>query len=95
MEKLGYPCRQERSTTSCIGCEYERPVLDHDNFEVWALWGYVQTQWRVVVGERLLYIGLDYNAVKILADALGIDLEPATLNKLRLLEREFLAKRNK
>jgi len=53
----------------------------------WALWAASQTQWRVGVGGP---IGLDYPAVWLVAESLGIEMHAANLSRIRALEREAL-----
>ena len=56
----------------------------------------LSTQWRVAVGDRFLWLGLDYNAIPLVeqrtAPALGAPApDPATLfEQLRTLERAAL-----
>jgi len=69
-------------------CEFARPPsLRSENETAWELWLAVQTQWR---GAGLGVIGLDYRAVAGEAHRLGIDLNPAVMNKIRALEQAVL-----
>jgi hypothetical protein len=95
MAKTGYPCRAERGIDSCAGCECEQPALDPVNYDIWYLWGAISTQWRTVVGENLVYLGLDYTAVYKVAKTLDIEITPAVLSKLQLLENSWIMKKNK
>lgn len=62
-----------------------------NNRDIWLLWANVNTQWRIA-GMEGTPIGLDYNAVKIVAETLDIELTPANLHKLQALENATLSK---
>ncbi|MBP2643726.1 MAG: Phage related hypothetical protein [Firmicutes bacterium] len=94
MEREKFPCRRERKVNSCKGCEFEKPDLDLSNYEVWDLWGKSTTQWRVVVGDRIYYIGLDYNALYLIAKTLDVEITPAVLNKIKHLENKWVTAKN-
>lgn len=51
------------------------------------LWQSSQTQLRVAFGGP---IGLDYVAVRIVAEAIGVEMDAETLEALQVLEAEFL-----
>lgn len=88
-------CQEARGAGCCSTCEQRAPVLDPVNYDVWDLWSSVLTQWRSVAGmDRIVFLGLDYQAVAVVAEALDIEITPAILNKLRLLESKAMAHRN-
>ena len=68
-------------------CRHAAEALDDDVEEVWGLWGMCRTQMRYSFGG---VAGLDYNAVKVVADAIGYELDGWTLDRLRFLERDML-----
>ncbi|MEN6568061.1 MAG: DUF1799 domain-containing protein [Veillonellales bacterium] len=94
MAKQDYPCYKNRSASSCNGCEFERPELDPINYDIWYLWGAISTQWRTAVGERLVFVGLDYVALYAVAETLDIEITPAILAKIRLLELSYISRKN-
>ncbi len=53
------------------------------NLEVWELWQSVATQWRA---SGFGLIGLDYPAVRYVANLLGVTIDDAVLLKIQLLE---------
>jgi len=61
------------------------------NRDAWDLWIYSRTQVR---SGGMGPIGLDYPAVWQVADILGIPITPALLNKIRILEMEWLKRAN-
>jgi len=77
----------------CDKCDYAQPKLLPGNYEAWELWNAVTTQWRV--GSMGILLGLDYTAMFAVADILGIDMTPAILTKIRVLESKVIADRNK
>lgn len=71
----------------CAACEGRCPELLPDNAPAWELWAAVQTQWRVGMGGP---IGLDYPAVWLVAETMGVEMHSANLGRIRALEREAL-----
>ena len=69
----------------CAGCPGRCPDLLPENGPVWELWRAVSGQWRV--GARGPF-GLDYPAVYLVAETLGVEMTPANLRRLRSLENE-------
>lgn len=61
--------------------------MDGDLEEVWELWCRCRTQMRFSFAG---VAGLDYNAVKVVADATGAELDGWTLDMLRILENDLL-----
>jgi hypothetical protein len=55
-----------------------------ENMDAWNLWQASITQWRV---SGMGVVGLDYVALKIVADTMGIELIPILLRKIQVLER--------
>ena len=55
----------------------------------------INTQWRVLSGMATQYIGLDYVAVKYIADIVGFELNELSLRKLQLIESIVLKHLNK
>ena len=47
----------------------------------------MQTQWRAGMGDP---IGLDYPAVWLVAETMGVEMHEANLGRIRALEREAL-----
>jgi len=58
-----------------------------ENIEIWSLWTYIQTQWRVSFGGL---VGLDYNAVFQVVDRFNFRWTPRLWNGLQMLEAETL-----
>lgn len=75
--------------TDCADCQYKRPRLEAENYTVWRLWDAIRTQWRTSFGGA---VGLDFIAVKAIADVLDIELTPNLLKKLAKLEAMNLDK---
>ena len=83
---------QEGHEPPCSGCEYERPALMDGNRETWMLWRHTQTQLRTsFVG----VVGLDYTAMRQVAEVLGIALDLAMLHKIQALEGLLLKEANR
>jgi hypothetical protein len=61
--------------------------MDEDLEGVWELWSRCRTQMRFSFAG---VAGLDYNAVKVVADATGAELDGWTLDMLRILENDLL-----
>lgn len=65
-----------------------------ENQEAWALWRHIQTQVHTSFAG---VVGIDYVAVRQVAEVLGIDLDLAMLHKVQTLEGVMLqevSKRN-
>ncbi|WP_313994091.1 DUF1799 domain-containing protein [uncultured Selenomonas sp.] len=58
-----------------------------ENMEAWALWRHIQTQMRTSFEG---VVGIDYVAVRQVAEVLGIDLDLAMLHKVQTLEGVML-----
>ena len=71
----------------CAGCAHDPPVLMDENQEAWMLWRHVQTQLRTSFAG---VVGVDYVAVRQVAEVLGIDLDLAMLHKVQTLEGVML-----
>lgn len=71
----------------CAGCAYDPPVLMDENQEAWMLWRHVQTQLRTSFAG---VVGVDYVAVRQVAEVLGIALDLAMLHKVQTLEGVML-----
>ena len=54
-----------------------------ENQEAWYLWKHTQTQLRASFAG---VVGLDYTAMRQVAEVLGIALDPAMLHKIQALE---------
>lgn len=67
----------------CANCEAKCPDLMYSNELIWRIWILVNTQWRVTFGG---ITGLDYNALKVVADALDVPLTPGILQAIKALE---------
>ena len=67
----------------CANCPDRPPKLFPENIKVWELWNAACTQWRTSFGG---VVGLDYTAV---------DMNPATIRKLKKLETYELERLNK
>ena len=76
----------------CPTCEYRRPDLLPDNEEVWELWAAVSSQWRTTFGGL---VGLDFGAVREIANLLDVDLTRDIFEKLRTLELATLERQGK
>lgn len=70
----------------CEGCEYRRPFLMPENRDAWELWCQCSTQIRVTLAGA---VGIDYNSMFRVAEALGIDVTPGVLKKVYALEAEM------
>lgn len=78
------------SHTDCDSCEARSPEIAPENGDFFNLWNAVSTQWRVGMDGP---IGLDYPAVFAVADLLNIDVTPAMLRKLRVIETSVIEKK--
>jgi len=78
------------SHTDCQSCTNKGPEIAPENREFFSFWGSVNTQWRTNMDGP---IGLDYSAVLQVADLLNIDVSPAMLHKLQLIEQTILAEK--
>ena len=58
-----------------------------ENMEAWALWRHIQTQMRTSFAG---IVGIDYVAVRQVAEVLGIELDLAMLHKVQTLESVML-----
>lgn len=67
----------------CYNCEAKCPDLFYANELIWQIWILVNTQWRVTFGT---ITGLDYNALKIVMEALDVSLTPGILQAIKALE---------
>ncbi len=74
---------QADNKIKCRTCEARCPEIMLENREIWQLWIYVNTQWRVSNGG---IVGLDYTAVFAIAEVYGIELTPALCRKIKALE---------
>lgn len=68
------------------------PELSPLNVVAYTLWAHCYTQWRYssaggMGGSVPLPMGLDYNAVKVVADMLDIEPSPGDFAKIQKLER--------
>jgi hypothetical protein len=79
----------ESRRTSCEGCDLQRPDILAENVDAWDLWENVQSQWRA---SGFGLIGLDYLAVRMVAELIGIKMDEGILQKLQLLEALTLNK---
>lgn len=82
-------CQETETWTEskCETCERRKPDLLESNEDAWELWEAVQTQWRA---SAFGLIGLDYPAVFLVAQALGIKVTESVMDKIRLAEAEVL-----
>lgn len=71
----------------CAACPSRCPDLLPENTPAWRLWTACQTQWRVGGAGP---VGLDYPAVWLVAESMGIEMHAANLGRIRALEREAL-----
>lgn len=54
-----------------------------------------QTQWRAFgVGVSIIWLGLDYQAVRVAADLMGIEISPALFADLRVMESAAMLELN-
>lgn len=68
----------------CNDCNFKQPDLFPENRMAWELWLKVQNQYRT---SGPVILGLDFVAVKIIADIHGIRLTPGIFEKLKAMER--------
>ena len=68
-------------------CAHAPVRLDSDLEEVWRLWRMSRTQLRVSFGGA---IGLDYNAVWLVASAINVEMDEWVLKMLQALESDML-----
>ena len=62
-----------------------------ENTEAWTLWRHIQTQVRTSFAG---VVGIDYVAVRQVAEVIGIDLDLAMLHKIQTLEGVMLQEVN-
>lgn len=94
-EKADYctMCRDLGKDDHCQTCEDRQPELWLENEEAFALWVNVQTQWRYssfgpgMGGSVPIICGLDYTAVRVVADTMDIEFSPGLLHKIQALEQ--------
>ena len=70
-------------TGDCDGCPDRPPKLMSENRDALILWNASYTQWRVCFGS---VYGLDYPAVKSIAEGLDRKIYPAMIRKMKRLE---------
>jgi hypothetical protein len=68
-------------------CEWRPIDLAPHDLPVWQVWCLASTQWRSGPSGIL---GLDYPAVRLVAETLGYDWTPGLLLELQALEDDFL-----
>ncbi|WP_279388694.1 DUF1799 domain-containing protein [Pseudodesulfovibrio tunisiensis] len=77
------------ASDACAECDWRRPDLWPGNEDAWSLWVASSTQWR---STGFGIIGLDYPAVKLVSETIGMRFTPGLFAKIRLLEMESLAR---
>lgn len=55
----------------------------------------IGSQWRIASGMSISYLGLDYVAVKSMADVYGFDLDEINMRKIKTIESVVLKFLNK
>lgn len=55
----------------------------------------VDTQWRIVMGEKAYWVGLDYAAVKAGLDLAGLSLTPGEWSDVQMIEKGALEALNR
>lgn len=85
---------QEGTKPPCKGCERHKPCLQIGNREAWALWSRCQTQIKYA-GMTGVCVGIDYIAMKLIAETLGIEFTEKLLNKIQTLESILVKEVNK
>ncbi len=67
-------------------------IIHPDNWQAVSLFLGAMTQWRIVMtgNGSVLRSGLDYTALKVLADAEGVALDQPTMARLQKLEAEAM-----
>jgi len=75
--------------SDCDSCSFRPPDPIPENADTWELWHSAVTQWRA---SAFSLIGLDYNAVYLIAETVGIQITPSILKKLQFLEHKALEK---
>lgn len=86
-------CEACRATlrADCARCEFRPIELAPHDWVTWQVWCRANTQWRTSAAGIL---GLDYPAVRLVAESLGFDWTPGLLRGLQDLEDDFLAELN-
>ncbi|MCP3943225.1 MAG: DUF1799 domain-containing protein [Desulfobacteraceae bacterium] len=78
----------EKEPEKCRNCDYgSPPVLWEINFDAWAIWREIKTQWRA---GGMGIIGLDYKEARQAARELGIKYSPRMRKKIQAMERTVL-----
>lgn len=83
--------RQSRQDSSTDPHDDGSPelLLWAQHADVLRLFAAMRTQWRVVTTAfRLVYLGLDYNTLPVVAQAIGTTLDRALFDQLQVMERE-------
>ena len=79
--------KQSVTALDCEACPGRCPELSQDNEPAWSIWATIQTQWRFGMSGP---VGLDYPAVWLVAESMGVEMHAANLGRIRALEREAL-----
>lgn len=89
--KLCKACKKNTSKrklkTPCSTCQHNQPRIFKANAEAIELFSSLQTQWR---SNGFGVVGLDYNALYLVAKTHRIKITPKFLSKIQVLEYEFL-----
>jgi hypothetical protein len=78
-----------KEPTPCGPCDYKPPLKDAALSQFIFLWSHICTQWRA---GGMGVVGLDYPAVKMVCDAIGIDFDMFLLRKIKIAESIELEK---
>lgn len=88
----------ERDGVRCHACEYAgecrhcvHVLTDRDEIEAWTLWESSRTQVRATFAG---ICGIDYSALKIVADIQGVEIDAWMLHMVQALEYDMLAEQN-
>ena len=80
-------CQKVKPGLNCAGCEHAAPRLWPELAPLADLWVQVQSQWKT---NGFGPTGMDWHAVREIADLLGLDLTPADFRRLKSLEDDTL-----
>lgn len=86
-------CHESGTDDDCQTCEYRMPELMPVNIKAYTIWSKCYTQLKYAAfGSGMgavvsIPTGLDYNAVKLVADLLDIELSPGDFLKIQVLEK--------
>lgn len=85
--RFSYKNRGEE--TPCKPCDFKPPELDRKTFEFFRLWDIVGSQW---IAGGMGVVGLNFASIAVMCEAMCIDFDDRLIKKLKVIERDVLAK---